>query len=238
MGLKEFLGVYPEFLRSGRLENFEGIEVCARVDELMDKLIFPAAESPVVVLLRVNSRCLFMEAVNIALTGHRMSLICILRAALESACYAYQIRVNPDDAAAWVDRSRDEESRKKCRKVFGPSVKVVSKHFDNVYPDHKGLIEDSYNSLIDYGAHPSHLAISMSVDVEESEDSYNVNFNILGGAGVEWGVFSCFQIGLICAWLMIDFDSQREELKSTMDELISMVRSWRDSLNEKTGSGS
>src|SRR5690606_6785299 len=107
-------------------------------------------------LLNMYSRMLFCSSVRAALAGDISPLAPVLRASLESACYAQEIQRDPTLQAVWMNRHAGPEQRKQSRRVFGSGVieRACQRLAANIEGEPR-IITEHYDRLVDYGAHPN-----------------------------------------------------------------------------------
>lgn len=114
-----------------------------------------------------------LSAIRVSMSGHMAASYPLLRSALEASCYALQIGENPEHERVWVDRDDTPESLKQSRKIFGPAVRNAAKEAQKkswILWDINAWIITQYDTSIDYGAHPNHLAILPHLQRKENRD--------------------------------------------------------------------
>ncbi|MFG6422287.1 hypothetical protein [Klebsiella quasipneumoniae] len=106
-----------------------------QMDQIFQKEIFDHefGVNPITGFLAMNSYTLLLSAVRQALSGHLVAVFPIVRTALESACYAYQIAHNEAMEQIWLNRHKTESALHKCRKMF--SVKKASNELKSISPE-------------------------------------------------------------------------------------------------------
>jgi len=93
------------------------------------------------------------------MSGQVPEATAVLRAGIEQAWYALHIAKDPrppERVAVWLQRNDDESSRARCKKEFTKwNVHSTHLELDSVTAKQLGEL---YESMIDLGAHPTHLA--------------------------------------------------------------------------------
>jgi hypothetical protein len=74
--------------------------------------------NPFASLLVMNAYTLWLSGVRLALSGHAAAVFPVIRAALESGCYAYLIAHDETLAATWAQRHQSEDSHRASRRAF------------------------------------------------------------------------------------------------------------------------
>ncbi|PTQ63519.1 hypothetical protein C8J45_10592 [Sphingomonas sp. PP-CE-3G-477] len=123
----------------------------------------PIREVPM--FLSTNAFMIWTSGVRMALSGHETAIYPLFRTALESACYALLISLDPALESIWSDRDKGDVERKASRKAFGGAVADVVKHLEAEQSGLGDFISSLYETSIDYGAHPNTLAIRNHVQI-------------------------------------------------------------------------
>lgn len=136
-------------------ESPELMYLVSQMDDIFHDEIFlhPLSGNPTADLLIINAYTLLLAAVREALTGHVVCVFPVVRAALESSCYAYLIASDDSRADVWLDRHSSEAALKKCRALFTAKKAVDAlRGSDPVMAEY---VWSFYESSIDFGAHPN-----------------------------------------------------------------------------------
>lgn len=161
--------------------------------------------NPIAGFLAMNSYTLLLSTVRQALSGHLVTLFPIVRTALESACYAYQIAHNEAMGKIWLNRHKSENALQKCRKMF--SVKKASNELKSIPPEMAKYVMAHYEAAIDYRAHPNKKAVfSHLSDIGEVDERYH-GFELVGVYGrnswhVNYALLICTEVGQAIAFLL------------------------------------
>jgi hypothetical protein len=99
----------------------------------------------------------FLGAVRLSSSGQMTETWVLLRALIENCLYAFYMFESPERADIWVNRHKDEDSKKKCKDTFKVGsiwveLKIRSKRTAN---EAKTL----YDKAIDWGAHPNERSL-------------------------------------------------------------------------------
>lgn len=116
--------------------------------------VYGITSEAVPALLAMNAFQLFLAAARTSMSGHAAAVYPILRTCLETACYAHRLNGDPDLTEIYVNRHNDSASMKQCRRKLGTAVADTAKVLqsdDNEW----ALLDEAYQSLIDFGAHPN-----------------------------------------------------------------------------------
>lgn len=167
------------------------------------------ALDPTAMFLLMNSYFLLLAALRTAVTGHVSAVFPVVRAALESSCYAVHINRHPALAEIWAQRENGTESRKKCRKAFNAAVADVTKQLRlEGHASIADLVSDAYEQTITYGAHPnpSSLFKHLAERPDDGSDFWKFDLTCMydhTSFEGEHTVFSCIEYGLVIAALAI-----------------------------------
>jgi hypothetical protein len=118
-------------------------------------------------LLFLRSHSAFRAACRLSMSGQVADAFPSMRTCLEYALYALHIVTNPATGEKWLRRHGDTQSHKICREEFKHSNIILSlrKHDQRLY----SIVEQLYNTTIDFGAHPNERAITGSMEITEKE---------------------------------------------------------------------
>lgn len=126
--------------------------------------------NPFVAVLMMNSYTLLLGAVRQALSGHVVTVFPVVRAALESACYAYLMSQDEARVDMWLHRHRSEEDKKTCRKIFTVANAVSALGIS--CPQMADYISANYEAAIDFGAHPNPRSVTGHLAAGDVDDTY------------------------------------------------------------------
>lgn len=171
-----------------RAENGPLLRMLREFDAYFVKTLWRDAKelSPVAAFLSMNAYMVYLAGVRTALTGHVVAVFPLLRTALESACYAYLIAKQPELTEIWMNRERDEVTRKACRKNFTDAVAKVAKDLNGVQAGSGDAIMEAYTLAIDFGGHPNAKSILEHINLSEGhkDDAY-LQVSLTGLYGAE-----------------------------------------------------
>lgn len=137
--------------------------------------------SPTAGSLFVYTYYYWLAALRIALSGHASAVYPVLRTSLESACYGYLIAKQPALADIWLERDRNDDTRKRFRRAFGQGVSEMAKHPD-VAPDLSTAISDMYQAAIAFGGHPNPRGILDHLQLRDGGEMHEMSLIALNGA--------------------------------------------------------
>ncbi len=114
----------------------------------------------------------YLGGVRLSTSGQVVETYMVIRGCLENVLYALYIKDDPtideelpERSVVWLNRGKDEDSTKKCRKMF--TYSAVKK---NLLEQDKALGQEAsllYERTIDYGAHPSFYGHSTTSNVKQ-----------------------------------------------------------------------
>lgn len=130
--------------------------------------------------LCLNAHLLLLAMARQALSGHPASVFPLGRTALESACYAFLIRVDDRLGDVWLNRHESEQHQKECRKEFGQAVSETAKILNRDVDELGSMVTELYQQLIDFGAHPNSKSVVEYLHLRAENDQGLVP-TILGG---------------------------------------------------------
>lgn len=95
----------------------------------------------------------FLGAVRLALSAQCPEAYTLLRGVIENAQYAFYVSTDEALKRIWLDRHKDEASRKEVRKKFGPFK--IGEALETRDATLAARVSDLYDETIDLGAHPN-----------------------------------------------------------------------------------
>lgn len=228
-GLRNYLEVANTVRNIGLENRSQLIERCARADSLIGQAISSACDNATVAasLLNLNSRLLYCAAIQTALTGHVAAIYPTLRACLESACYAESIVHNPELGQVWIERHKDEDAKKRCRKSFGVNlVRDAGSRLEAILEGADSLIIDTYERHIDHGAHPNPAGVVLGMQISETPE--NLIFNVAGPTSemVERSLLECFETGVFVALVIANEAGIVLRLRKELMALLDIRNQW------------
>lgn len=196
--------------------------------------------NPTSMFLLLNSYFLLMASFRTAATGHVAAIFPVVRASLESICYAFHISRDPQLAEVWLNREKGEEQRKKCRRVFTSAVAGVVKQLKKEgHGPLSEMINTAYETTITHGAHPNSMSIFKHVASRPDDDSDFWKFDLTcmysqDSFESEHSLFACIEYGLVIAAMCIVIHKPHEKSKELVAEFIQ-VHDDKEKLIEKLG---
>ena len=177
---------------------------------------------PAPALTSINAFMLWLAAVRTATSGHAAAVFPLLRTSLESACYAFLMKDEPDLAGVWLGRHASLEKMKLCRKRFTSAVKDVAAAIELDQPGGGGWILEAYDLLIDFGAHPNVKSVLGHLLFEEDRGDEFHRMNLVGVYGPESietrrALLACLDVGLAMAVVLTR--AQPNPTQAHQDEL-------------------
>ena len=149
--------------------------IYATFDPIFDAM--NSEEENVPVLLLQSAMMTWFASIREASTGNLFASTPLFRTSLEAACYAYRISEKPELRDIWLNRDRDEKSRKICRKFFTPAVKDTARSIakrDFVHLSTEKSITDVYEEAINFGAHPNPKSIFTRLQIDDKRTDNKV----------------------------------------------------------------
>ncbi|SCY13778.1 hypothetical protein [Nitrosospira sp. Nsp13] len=115
-----------------------------------------------------------------AMSGQSVEAYILMRECVEGALYALHIEANPQLGMVWLNRDRNEESRKDCKKQFAyckvaKTLEVKSKWL-------YGIMQQLYEHTIDQGAHPNKSSVTNGVEMKGDIHTKTLSFRIVVGS--------------------------------------------------------
>ena len=138
---------------------------------------------PRLLLVRIHSA--FLAAIRLAMSGQATESFPVLRSAIEQAWYALHIAKDPkapERANTWLSRNVDISSKAKCKSEF-TVAKVRSTH-EGLDPATAGELQERYENLIEFGAHPNQLGVFASVKKTKSDKLVDYKVGILASDSI------------------------------------------------------
>jgi hypothetical protein len=189
---------------------------------------------PRFLLIRTHSS--FLAAIRAGMSGQIGEAFVLLRAVIEQSWYALHMATGPEAELRtdiWLMRNESSAATGKCKAEF--TVK-------NVRSTHEGLdlaaaaeLQQLYEKLIDYGAHPNQMGVFTSIKSHESETAVGFQVGILHpaelpvmvtlrlGMAVAIGALKIFLLIYPERFLLMDFEP---ELQRLIAELNSIFRPY------------
>lgn len=144
------------------------------VDALMRDLFSSGVlnASPIGSFLNLNAYYQLMSAVRVAISGHVSAVFPLVRAALESACYAHFIGDNQERQMVWLHRDRTVPEGKAFRRMFGSAIKQTTDSLKAVDQDLANYVAALYEGSITFGAHPNSYSVMRHLQPGECDETH------------------------------------------------------------------
>jgi hypothetical protein len=205
--VRDYLVATLENTQAHASESPELMHLITQMDDIFHDEIFslPLSQKPTADLLIINAYTMLLAGIREALSGHVVCVFPIVRAALESSCYAYLIANDASKADIWLERHSSEVAMKNCRNVFTAKKAVdILRSSDPVMADY---VWGYYEASIDYGAHPNNKSVighlSDSGPAEEGLHGFELT-SVYGKNSwqVNHALFVCVEAGQAIAYLI------------------------------------
>lgn len=200
-----------------------------QMDEIFHKEFFGQnfEVTPIVGFLSMNAYMTLLSSVRQALSGHVVSTFPIVRAALESACYAFLAR-DEHKAKIWAERHLSEKALGECRRTF--TAKKAVNELKPISPEMAEYVMAHYEASIDFGAHPNWKSIINHLDDSGPAGEGLHGFELTGVYGsnswhVNHALLACVEGGQAIAFLM----AAAAEKHPLLNERVGIFQGWLDS---------
>lgn len=188
------------------------------IDSLFVDLIPYATkiEPPTAAVLLVNSHAVYRSAIQLSLAGQIIPVFMALRGAIESALYANAMVMKPELQDIWLNRGKDEESRKICRQEFqfGKVLKYLEDAQDKEFSQ---SVNDAYQNTIDFGAHPNSRTLLNSIHIEDMDDGKQLlQFAYIHSSDsfeLCQSLIACAEVGVTIFFILLIAAGEQEGLK-------------------------
>ncbi len=111
------------------------------------------------------------------MSGQLPESYAVLRNGIEQAWYALHIAQNPPAAEIWLRRNDSDNDKKSCKSEFTiANVRSTHERLDAATSKDMNQI---YETLIDYGAHPNMRGVLTTLSKTETPDQQKFNVGIL-----------------------------------------------------------
>ncbi|MBH2886606.1 hypothetical protein ACTVKH_00710 [Serratia marcescens] len=134
---------------------------------------------PPSILLMSNAYMLALSGLKTTLSGHAFSIHSIFRTSLESICYSYCLNRNRGLIHIWLNRNKSKSARDKCSKTFKRNLifKDLISDISEINSSLGVMINDCYESSIDFGAHPNISGLIYQLS-QENESHKNMKYTV------------------------------------------------------------
>jgi hypothetical protein len=182
-GLAKYLQDSSEILADATSGDSRDLQLLNEAAERLNAAVADANSEPDIPgqLLAAHGFMMFLAAARTALSGHAQAVYPLLRTALESVCYYSRTVEDKSLGAVWLARHDDATSKKAARAAFNGAVSETAKSIAKVLPNAGKHLTDTYDSLIDFGAHPNLVGVFKGISLEERPEGIAVKMTSLFG---------------------------------------------------------
>jgi hypothetical protein len=192
--------------------NAADTETTELLAKFLEKFISILAEVPIesaaskIILLHTHA--MVFEGCKLAVCGITLAIFPIFRAALEGAVYSGAIHNKRELESIWINREKDDASRKEARNQlqFNKLLRIIFPDRGNNY----SLLISMYDESITFGAHPNPkgILVNSSFDADFSENSALFSLNIISNpnsSNYSAGLIACmdFMLGIFIVILNV-----------------------------------
>ena len=177
-------------------------------------------------LLLLRSHSAYRGASRLTLSGQIPESFVLARSCLEYALYALHIEKNEKLSDIWMNRHKDSDGLKACRKSF-KHINVMET-LKSVSAKEHDVVQKLYERTIDFGGHPNELAVTSSLKIRHDPEKINFEqFYLVGDSlQLDHGIKSVSQIGLASLFVLRFIWKQRFDMAgytAKMDTLKSKL---------------
>jgi hypothetical protein len=242
--LQDYLAFCDERARSFLTSPPRTFELVKEVDSLIRDVWSGTLDAqPIPSFLNVNAYYSYLAAVRIAVSGHVSAIFPLVRAALESACYAFLVTKDARLLTVWINREKSDRERAACRRAFTSAVKETSTRLRSIQVEMADYVRDLYEASITLGAHPNPLSVFHHLEVGQDEHSDHVKVSFTAvysetSFEVARALLACAEYGIAVAYLnfqSLDSHSHVEVLNRRFNEVNEFKNKMEDELRSGAG---
>lgn len=201
------------------------VALAKKIDEFIRRTWRDSPEvNPSAMFLLLNSYFLLMASFRTAATGHVAAMFPVIRASLESCCYAFRINREPALAEIWINREKGEDQKKKCRKIFTSAVSDVAKTLKSEgHESVSEMVTNSYETTISLGAHPNSMSIFKHIEnrPDDGGDFWKFDHTCMysyDSFESEHSMFACIEYGLVIVAITIIMHPRHDKSEALVEE--------------------
>lgn len=180
--------------------------------------------------LAINAHAQWLCATRTAFSGQSPPVFAILRQSLESAVYAFMMSNDHSLESVWINRTKSEKSKRRCRDSFSfrNGVRALNKAEEGI----GDYVLHHYDWLIEFGAHPNLRSVINHVDFAQREDAVELTVTYVHhpqSLEVKRSLVACMECGIaivIVAAMALPDDPVSKDIESNMDALNEQVQSF------------
>lgn len=205
--IDDYLAFSDERTRSFLNSPPQIFELVRNVDTLIREVWAETLDAKIVpAFLNMNAYFSYLAAVRTAISGHVSCVFPLVRAALESACYAFMLTKDETLQSVWMNRDKGDKERAACRKAFTSAVKDTAKQLRTIQVEMGDYVQELYDASITFGAHPNPLSVFRHLEVRDDDgsDHWKVDFTCMYGEDsheVKHALLACVEYGIVIAYL-------------------------------------
>jgi hypothetical protein len=131
-------------------------------------------------LLMVRAHASVLAGLRLAMSGQTTESYPVLHAAVELSWYALHIAKDPSPsrrAVIWLNRNENDTDKTTCKAEF--TIANVRRTHESSDADTAKTMQQLYEHLIDFGAHPNQLGVMTPMSKMETEKQVNFSVGIL-----------------------------------------------------------
>ncbi len=208
------------------------------VDSLIrDVLKDSGAVEAISMLLNMNAYYSFLAAVRCVVCGHVSPMFPLLRASLESACYAFLLTKDTALLQIWMDREKGEAENRLCRTTFGPAVKRTSEALRTIQPEMADQVQHLYDVSLTFGAHPNPSSVFRHIDVDanRSDGKVAISFTAVYNETsfeIKHALLACADYGLAIAYINVQSVKTQPDVKG-LNHRFNAVNELKNDMEDK-----
>jgi hypothetical protein len=234
IGVRSYLKAADESEKESVIEHPEFMGIFDELDAIFRILVTGRSygEHPASSLLGVNAHAAFLAAVGTALRGQFAATFMILRGCVESAFYAYLASLSKEDADIWLKRGENIEASKAKFTANRAIQKLLLQD-----PNLGTLARETYQWMIEFGAHPNPRSIIDHVRVQEPDADGNTPVSMIYIHGADSTATArclaacaenaCLALGVLCHSLP-DHPEMEGNFKKTWELFTRAQQMFRD----------
>jgi hypothetical protein len=118
--------------------------------------------------LMIRTRSAFLAGIRLAMSGQAAESFPVLRAGVEHAWYSLHMAKDPNPperATIWLNRNESAAEKARCKAEF--TVARVRATHESLDPSTAKSLQEAYDTLIDFGAHPNQFGVMTSMTKSE-----------------------------------------------------------------------
>lgn len=166
----------------------------------------------------------YRNTLRMSMSGQFLAGHVLQRAMIECAVYGWVCARDPNRRRKWVERGRDERSRRSARRAFAwtPLLEELQANEHDLGPH----VQIVYERLIDLGAHPNSAGVALGVEIDWAEDATRMwfSFGIDDERALQETLGHAMYVLEIGLWLVWRTFPDMSELV----QFPAALRSWRE----------